>query len=86
VAELLSCGRMSHPLPLSEAPRQTPLEVTSLDESTTGRRLATLGIEPGAPLTITRRAPFGGPLLVALGGSRLALRRDEADAVQVVTR
>jgi Fe2+ transport system protein FeoA len=77
---------MPHVRTLSEAPPDTPLEVVALADSPIGRRLATLGLEPGAPVIVQRRAPFGGPLLVALGGSRLALRPDEATAVSVVTR
>ncbi len=77
---------MHTPTPLSEAPHATPLEITGLDVARAARRLAALGLEPGVVVTITRRAPFGGPLLVALPSGRLALRADEAAQVLVVPR
>jgi len=70
-------------VPLPEAPLNAPLEVRAVAPSPLGRRLVTLGLEPGAPLSVMRRAPLGGPLLLAFSGSRLALRRDEAALVTV---
>ena len=46
-------------------------------------RLADLGLVPGTRLEVLRRAPFGGPIEVALRGYRLVLRRGEAAAVCV---
>jgi Fe2+ transport system protein FeoA len=74
---------MATPLRLSEAPQQTPLEVLALPDDPLGRRLAALGLEPGVRATITRHALFGGPLLLAWSGARLALRRTEAEGVLV---
>ncbi|MBP6901418.1 MAG: ferrous iron transport protein A [Burkholderiaceae bacterium] len=48
------------------------------------RQLAELGFEPGEPVQLLHRAPFGGdPLVVRVGGSTYALRRAEADCVLV---
>jgi Fe2+ transport system protein FeoA len=41
-------------------------------------RLLEMGLVPGTPLTVTRRAPWGDPLEVAVRGTRLVLRAAEA--------
>lgn len=47
------------------------------------RYLASLGLLPGAELTVQEVAPFGGPLLVQVGGARYALGRDVAAKILV---
>lgn len=42
------------------------------------RRLHDLGLWPGTPVEVLRRAPLRDPILFRLRGFRLALRRDEA--------
>lgn len=47
-------------------------------------RLRELGFVKGEPLRLTASGPLGGsPLLVAIGTTRFALRRDEAARVMV---
>jgi ferrous iron transport protein A len=46
-------------------------------------RLAELGLTPGQAVRLLRRAPLGDPLEILVRGYRLAVRRDEADAVEV---
>jgi ferrous iron transport protein A len=46
-------------------------------------RLAELGLTPGQTVRLLRRAPLGDPLEVLVRGYRLAVRRDEAEAVEV---
>jgi Fe2+ transport system protein FeoA len=41
-------------------------------------RLLDLGFTPGAEVKVIQAAPMGEPLVVALRGTRLALRKDEA--------
>jgi ferrous iron transport protein A len=49
-------------------------------------RLRDLGFVAGEPVRIAAKAPFGGdPLLIAIGTTRFALRRNEAERV-LVTR
>jgi len=50
------------------------------------RRLASAGVWPGTRLELIARAPFGDPMLFRLHGYRLALRRAEADRIEVVVR
>jgi Fe2+ transport system protein FeoA len=46
-------------------------------------RLMELGLVPGASVTVTRRAPLGDPLELAVLGTRVCLRRHEARAFVV---
>lgn len=49
-----------------------------------GRRLQTLGFIPGEQVTVLALGLFGGdPVLVQIGFTRFALRRTEADRIQV---
>jgi ferrous iron transport protein A len=46
-------------------------------------RLAELGLTPGQTVRMLRRAPLGDPLEVLVRGYRLAVRGDEAAAIEV---
>lgn len=46
-------------------------------------RLADLGLVPGTPVEVLRRAPFGGPIEIELRGYRLVLRCGEAAGICV---
>lgn len=56
--------------------------VTPMDAH--GRRLVSLGFAPGTLVTFARRAPFGGPLVVAVRGTQICLR--VADARRILVR
>jgi Fe2+ transport system protein FeoA len=45
------------------------------------RRLLEMGLVPGTPVTVLRRAPFGDPIEVSAHGYLLSLRLDEARRV-----
>ncbi|MBI3154425.1 MAG: ferrous iron transport protein A [Burkholderiales bacterium] len=48
------------------------------------RLLADIGFAAGEPVQVLRRAPIGGdPIVVRIGASTFALRRAEADCVEV---
>ncbi len=48
------------------------------------RRLRELGFVPGEPVRVLARGPLGGePVLVQIGFTRFALRRAEADRIDV---
>ena len=52
--------------------------------STIARRLRELGFVPGAPVeVIARMLPGGEPIAVRVAGATFALRRREADQVEV---
>jgi ferrous iron transport protein A len=49
------------------------------------RRLRELGFVPGEPVRVLARGPLGGePILVQIGFTRFALRRREADRIDVL--
>jgi Fe2+ transport system protein FeoA len=47
------------------------------------QKLLHMGLTKGAPFTVVRKAPFGGPIEVEVRGSRVVLRSDEADVLEV---
>ena len=52
----------------------------------TGRvtgRLMEMGVLPGVSVHIVKSAPFGDPIEVRVRGYSLAMRRSEADAIEV---
>ena len=47
------------------------------------QRLLAMGLTPGAVFSVTRVAPMGDPVEIKVRGSKLSLRRHEAELVQV---
>ena len=47
------------------------------------RRLAQMGFVPGRQVTAVRVAPLGDPIEYSVMGSRVAMRRADADAIVV---
>lgn len=48
------------------------------------QRLQDIGFVPGEQVMVVARAPWGGdPVLIQVGGSRFALRRNEAQMILV---
>jgi ferrous iron transport protein A len=47
------------------------------------RKLLSLGLTPGAELSVTRVAPMGDPVEIRVRGFALSLRRDEAATLSV---
>ena len=47
------------------------------------RRLHALGVHPGRPVNVVRRAAFNGPLHLRVGSTEFFLRTREADAISV---
>ena len=50
------------------------------------RRLMEMGVVPGAPVRMIKSAPLGDPLEVRVRGYHLAVRREEAQTIKIVTR
>lgn len=70
-------------IPLSMAATGQPLRLVAVHTGhKLSHRLAELGLTPGVMLTVVQDA--GGPLLVAVRGSRIAMGRELAHLVQVV--
>ncbi|MCL2913198.1 ferrous iron transport protein A [Shewanella corallii] len=51
---------------------------------TVKRKLLSMGITPQTKLTLIRRAPMGSGLELDIRGSKLCMRRDLADIIEVV--
>jgi ferrous iron transport protein A len=47
------------------------------------RRLMEMGVVPGVSLEVLKTAPFGDPIEVRVRGYNLAMRRSEADVIEV---
>lgn len=64
---------------LSDVPSRTTVVIaSSTAPAAERRRLVELGLRQGARVEVLRRAPFGGPLAVRVGGVLLALRSSHA--------
>ncbi len=73
---------------LSELPKGARVVVHAVDDAhpadPIARRLRDLGFMPGEVVRVVARAPMGGdPMLIQIGSTRFALRRNEAARVSV---
>ena len=69
---------------LEHAQLQSPAKVVAIDGGHgVCTHLNTLGIHVGDEIVVIARAPFRGPVLVEIHGSRVALGRGIAKKVQV---
>ncbi|MBD66153.1 MAG: ferrous iron transport protein A [Halobacteriovoraceae bacterium] len=60
--------------------------ILSQDEDVVSRYYK-LGIYPGMPIKLIRKAPlFGDPILFSVGGSQVALTKAEAQLIKVVNK
>ena len=46
-------------------------------------RLMEMGLVPGTPVQVMKRAPFGGPMQIRVRDYRLSIRRSEASRLEV---
>ena len=71
---------------LTELPIGSEGRVTAVNgTSRITRRLMEMGVVPGVGVKIIKSAPFGDPIEVRVRGYSLAMRRSEADAIEVVS-
>lgn len=47
------------------------------------RRLMEMGVIPGVSLKVIKTAPFGDPIEIRVRGYNLAMRKSEAEAIEV---
>ncbi len=47
------------------------------------KRLMEMGVVPGVSVRVIKSAPFGDPLEIRVRGYHLAMRKNEADAIEV---
>lgn len=62
------------------------MEVTEVIESDITLKLLEMGIMPGKILTLMYIAPFGDPMAFRLDETMIALRKNEAQQIMVVSR
>jgi ferrous iron transport protein A len=69
---------------LSQLPAGTLAVVRRvLSDPDAARRLMELGLVPGTPVELVRRAPMGDPLELRVRGAHFSIRRSEADRIHV---
>jgi ferrous iron transport protein A len=72
------------PRKLSNVPIGSAARVTAVNGANRiARRLMEMGVVPGVSLQVLKTAPFGDPIEVRVRGYSLAMRRTEADAIEV---
>ena len=67
---------------LEKGQTRTVLSVRGEDAVT--RRLMEMGVIPGVSVRMVKAAPFGDPVEINVRGYSLALRRREAESVELV--
>ena len=69
---------------LDLANEKSPLKVIRLNGTGAGMaRMMQMGILPGTPLEILRKAPMDDPIEIKVRGSRIMLRLDECRNIMV---
>lgn len=69
---------------LTELPLGKDARVTAVNgEGRVTRRLLELGVIPGVAVQVVKKAPFGDPIEIRVRRYSLAVRRSEADAIEV---
>jgi len=72
-------------LTLNALPHGVTAHVVSISGAgAIARRLMEMGVVPGAPVCVIKAAPLGDPIEVRVRGYHLALRRAEAQTIQVM--
>ncbi len=69
---------------LSNIPAGVHAKVTAVNgDGFITRRLMEMGVVPGVSVRMVKSAPFGDPVEVRLLGYSLAIRKNEAEAIEV---
>jgi ferrous iron transport protein A len=54
-----------------------------LGETSATKRLMEMGVVPGISVRVVKSAPFGDPIEIRVRGYSLALRKSEAEAIEI---
>ncbi len=74
------------PTKLSSLPPGAIAHVNAVSgDSAVARRLQEMGVVPGVRVRVVKTAPFGDPLEIRLLGYSLAMRKSEAELIEVVS-
>ncbi|MBL8123559.1 MAG: FeoA domain-containing protein [Pyrinomonadaceae bacterium] len=52
-------------------------------QSAVSKRLMEMGVVPGVAVRVVKSAPFGDPIEIRIRGYKLAVRKNEAQSVEV---
>ena len=70
---------------LANLPIGAEAKVLSIKENgTVSKRLMEMGVVPGVSVRVIKNAPFGCPLEIRVRGYNLALRRAEAQTIEII--
>lgn len=76
--------RVEKKMTLSNLPMGARATVTAVKGKTAAsRRLMEMGVVPGVSVKMVKTAPFGDPIEIRLRGYSLAIRKSEAEAIEV---
>ena len=79
--------RISEPkkhMTLTELPRGENARVIAVKGTgAVTRRLMEMGVIPGVGVSVVKAAPFGDPIEIRVRGYSLAMRKNEADSIEV---
>ena len=76
--------KLADNMTLTKLPVGRDARVVSVNgASRVSRRLMEMGLIPGVDVRVVKMAPFGDPIEVRVRGYSLAMRRSEADGVEV---
>ncbi len=68
---------------LKEAKTGMSLKVLKIGDTDLKERLMTMGLIPGTKITVLRSAPLGDPIAIGIRSYNLALRRQDAEHIEV---
>ena len=68
---------------LSEVNTNDKIKVESFNDPELELKLLEFGIAIGSQIVVQRKAPFGGPILIETQNGMIALRKDEAQTLDV---
>jgi ferrous iron transport protein A len=68
---------------LSQLKSGDDAQIKALGNHPIANKLLEMGCLPGERIKVRRIAPFGDPMAIHILGYELALRKDEADAIEV---
>lgn len=76
--------KLSKTMTLTNLPVGVKAKVISVNgNNAITKRLMEMGVVPGVSVRVVKSAPFGDPIEVRVRGYHLAMRRSEADTIEV---
>jgi ferrous iron transport protein A len=66
---------------LSDNNNKEECTIKEILESDFDSKLMEYGIVPGAKLMVLNKAPFNGPIYIAIGSQKIAIRKEEASYI-----